>query len=361
MRILANDIGAGTQDILLFDSSSVSSNWLRMVMPSPTVVIARRIDEATQACKDILLTGVTMGGGADAGALHRHIEADLKAFATPEAAKTFDDDLAEVRKMGVTVVSDDEARKLTAAVTIELKDLQMEAIESAFGAFDVDLRLDAVAVGVLDHGAAPPGVSDRAFRFEHLRRLVQQNNTLRAFAYLPEELPPYLTRMKAVVESFKVPMPLLLMDTPASAALGALQDPQVASHTHRVIVNCGNAHTLGFNILGDEIYGLFEHHTSCLNAEKLDLLIERLLCAELTNDEVFADGGHGAHVLRETLGNPLVAVTGPRRKVMAGSSLHPYFAAPHGDMMLTGSFGLVRAFGFKKPGWQDQILKSLSA
>jgi hypothetical protein len=37
-------------------------------------------------------------------------------------------------------------------------------------------------------------------------------------------------------------------------------------------------------------------------------------------------------------------VTGPRRALLAGSSLPLQFAAPHGDMMLTGCFGLLRAF-----------------
>ena len=39
---------------------------------------------------------------------------------------------------------------------------------------------------------------------------------------------------------------------------------------------------------------------------------------------------------------PLI-VTGPRRELFAGSSLPAEFAAPHGDMMLTGCFGLLRA------------------
>ena len=39
---------------------------------------------------------------------------------------------------------------------------------------------------------------------------------------------------------------------------------------------------------------------------------------------------------------PLI-VTGPRRDLLAGSELPAEFAAPHGDMMLTGCFGLLRA------------------
>ena len=65
------------------------------------------------------------------------------------------------------------------------------------------------------------------------------------------------------------------------------------------------------------------------------------------------DGGHGAVLdeawLREAAGDdplallPLI-VTGPRRALLESSSLPLTFAAPHGDMMLTGCFGLLRAF-----------------
>ena len=35
MRILAIDVGTGTQDILLFDSTQPVENALQMIMPSP--------------------------------------------------------------------------------------------------------------------------------------------------------------------------------------------------------------------------------------------------------------------------------------------------------------------------------------
>ena len=62
---------------------------------------------------------------------------------------------------------------------------------------------------------------------------------------------------------------------------------------------------------------------------------------------MLADGGHGAVMSpvaagRAALPLPLL-VTGPRRALLEGSSLPYEFAAPHGDMMLTGCFGLLRA------------------
>ena len=46
---------------------------------------------------------------------------------------------------------------------------------------------------------------------------------------------------------------------------------------------------------------------------------------------------------------PLI-VTGPRRELFAGSSQPAEFAAPHGDMMLTGCFGLLRALQDRHKG-----------
>ena len=40
MRILAVDVGTGTQDILLFDSSGPVENCVKLVMPSPTQIAA---------------------------------------------------------------------------------------------------------------------------------------------------------------------------------------------------------------------------------------------------------------------------------------------------------------------------------
>ena len=44
MRILAIDMGTGTQDILLFDSDAPVENSVKLVMPSATEIAARRMD-----------------------------------------------------------------------------------------------------------------------------------------------------------------------------------------------------------------------------------------------------------------------------------------------------------------------------
>jgi len=71
----------------------------------------------------------------------------------------------------------------------------------------------------------------------------------------------------------------------------------------------------------------------------------RFQSGELTNDEVFADQGHGcAYAPGYPPASPFTftIITGPRRRLARGWP--GVFAAPLGDMMLTGCFGLVAAF-----------------
>lgn len=358
MRILAVDIGTGTQDTLLFDSSKLLENCIQMIMPSPTTIIARRIYQATAHRHPILLNGVTMGGGPNKTALTRHTAAGLVAYATVEAALTFDDDLEVVKGMGVTILTPDEVPRVTDLEIIELKDVDLMAIRQALDAFGVDDRFDAMAIAVLDHGFAPD-MSNRLFRFDHLRRLVTNNGDLLAFCYLASEVPDYLTRTKAVVKSVRVDMPLLVIDTGVAAVLGTIQDKEVVQHDDLLIVNMGNSHTIAFHLVHGLIKGLFEHHTGLLNAATLDSLITRLAQGVLTSEEVYGDGGHGALVINTDEGIPFIAVTGPRQEVIAGSSLKLYRAIPHGDIMLTGCYGLVKACALRMNNWREEIEQAL--
>ena len=63
MQILTVDIGTGTQDILLFDSERTPENCLKLVVPSPTLLLSRQVAAATAAKSPLVITGVLMGGG----------------------------------------------------------------------------------------------------------------------------------------------------------------------------------------------------------------------------------------------------------------------------------------------------------
>lgn len=361
MQILAVDIGTGTQDVLLFDTEKEPENAFKMVMPSPTILLAQAIRTATEAGEALLLTGVTMGGGPCAWAAEDHLKAGYRLFATPEAAQTFDDDLDKVAAMGVEVVSEDEAANLRGVHRLTMLDFDYQALVRAFGAFGVDLdRAEVLAVAVFDHGAAPPGISDRLFRFEYLAERIQTGAGLNAFAFSANEIPPSLTRFQAVAASAPEGRPLVVMDTAPAAVLGALEDPRVRVHQELVVVNIGNFHTLAFRFRGGTVAGLFEHHTGLLSPARLEELLRQLATGTISNDELFAEHGHGALVLDPTPA-PLdfVAVTGPRRGLLTGSDLQPYWAVPYGDMMMAGCWGLVRACSQVLPWTAEAIERAL--
>ena len=363
MQILAVDVGTGTQDVLLFDTDKEPENALKMVMPSPTMLLARSIRDATQAGADLLLTGVTMGGGPCGWAAEDHLKAGHRLFATPDAARTFNDDLDRVEAMGVQVVSEDEAAGLSDAHHLTMLDFDYDALARAFAAFGVHLdRVDLLAVAVFDHGAAPPGYSDRLFRFEYLAERIQTGAGLAAFAFERSQIPPSMTRLRAAASTAPADRPLIAMDTAPAAVLGALEDPATRLHREAILANVGNFHTLAFHLRDGAIAGLFEHHTGKLSRERMEELLGQLAGGTISHEELFAEHGHGALVLDPAPSSlDFVAVTGPRRALLAGSKLTPYLAVPYGDMMMAGCWGLVRACAHLLPWCADEIEGALGA
>src|SRR5439155_25930678 len=118
------------------------------------------------------------------------LRAGLAVYATLPAAQSFDDDPEKLAGLGIKLLDDTEARRVPGAVQLELRDFYRAPIEAALRAFGVEPRIDAVAVAVFDHGAAPPDVSDRTFRFRYLADTLARDNRLSALAYRREEIPP---------------------------------------------------------------------------------------------------------------------------------------------------------------------------
>jgi len=374
MKILTVDIGTGTQDIFLYDSRLEIENGYKLVVPSPTMMVHRRLKEAGVNGQDVLLHGLMMGGGPSAWAAEEHVRRGLRVFATPSAARSFNDDLDAVRSTGIEIVSDDEVAGLPASVLrLELRDLDLDAIGAALAQFGVDLKtLDAVAAAVFDHGDSPPGYSDRQFRFDYLDQRIRAENRLSAFAFRAEEIPPMMTRLQSLAMAARrsggrlAELPLVVMDTAPAAVLGAGFDPRVHGRDRCLVANVGNFHTLAFRLGPSGIEGVFEHHTGLIDQPVLEALIRALADGSLTHADVFEHHGHGALVYDHSV-LPLdgpefgIVVTGPRRNLLAGSDLRPHFAAPFGDMMIAGCFGLLAATADLLPEFRDDIQFSLAA
>jgi uncharacterized protein (DUF1786 family) len=336
-RILAIDVGAGTQDVLMWEAGQPMENNVKLVLPSWTTILARRVKQATREGRPLFLTGNLMGGGPVVSAMKRHLRAGHPVYVTPRAALTVRDNLDQVRERGYTIV--EEPPDVPDLVTLRTRDVDLDALASALALFGVAVP-EAVAVAVQDHGECLEG-SNRLFRFQLWRELVAGGGHMLDLVY--REPPPCYTRMRAVQEDAPG---AVVMDTGPAALWGMLEDERAAAHDDEgfIAVNVGNQHTLGVLQRRGRILGLFEHHTVLMTPDKLVRLVDRLRAGTLTNEEVYDDNGHGAVIgpdYAPDAGFDFVAVTGPQRHLAADLGYH--FAAPHGDMMLTGCFGLVTA------------------
>ena len=370
MKILTVDIGTGTQDIFLYDSNLDIENGFKLVLPSPTMMIHRRVKQALSTRTPLLLTGHQMGGGPSAWAIEEAARAGIPVYMTPSAATTLNDELDKVQALGIRIVSEDEVKGLTSQVSsLDLKDFDFQLIANTFAAYGVSLNdLAAVAVAVFDHGNAPPGVSDRQFRFDYLDERIRAKNSLSSFAFLASDIPKIMTRLQSVADSAReLPCPLIVMDTAPAAVLGAGFDPIAAIRKEKIICNVGNFHTLAFRLSEKGIDGVFEHHTGEIDLGKLEMLIRKLADGSLKHQDVFDDMGHGALMYSQDafeFGNDEfdIVVTGPRRsmfRTIDNGQLRPYFATPFGDMMIAGCFGLLAATAEVMPELAETIHGSL--
>ena len=149
MTLLAVDIGRGTQDVLVYDPGRPVENCTKMVLPSPTIVVAQRIREAGDRLEDIFLDGYTMGGGDSVQAVSEHIRKGLSVYATEPAALTIHDNLEKVRSLGIKVVLSQPLGTI-----IRTTDYMEAELREALGAFGVPYP-DSFAFAVQDHGFSP--------------------------------------------------------------------------------------------------------------------------------------------------------------------------------------------------------------
>jgi uncharacterized protein (DUF1786 family) len=334
--LMAVDVGGGTQDIFIWEPGQTVENGVKLVLPAPTQVLGRRIRRLTAQGKPIFLNGRVMGGGAVTQAVRYHMGHALPVYATKQAAFTFSDRLEVPEDWGVVLTDTPPS----GTVTVTLGDVDLEALRQVLAAFEVPFP-NHFAVAVQDHGFFPQG-SNRRFRFQCWENFLTRGGRLADLA--SRQPPSHFTRMAAVAEALPG---ALLMDTCAAGVRGALLDPQAQDHIDigLTVVNVGNAHTFAALVRGDQMYGIYEHHTGLLSPEKFFSYLKRFQQGTLTNSEIFDDQGHGCAYVPdfEPRGEfAFTVITGPRRRL--AQDWPGVMAAPYGDMMLSGCFGLVAAF-----------------
>ena len=339
MRILAIDIGAGTQDILLFDSKKKIENCTSLVLPTPSKIFAEKL-KAIES--HVYIYGDVIGGGSLTQGILRHHKKGYRVLMDESAAYSIRNDLDEVKAMGIEVgdrPGPDRFQELM------IQEIDLPLLQEFLSRFGEDFNFDVIAIAVQDHGVSPKGVSDRAFRFESMESMLRRDNRPESFHFLEESVPAHLLRMRSAVKATRRTFsgPILVMDTSFSAILGCIEEVNGPS----LIVNVGNGHTIAALLIERRIEGLYEHHTHELTPRKLEHDLDLFVRGELSSRKVFEENGHGAITLKPFYGDVSVFVTGPNRDIFKETSFKFVYAAPAGNTMMTGPMGLIKVAQFR--------------
>lgn len=338
MRILAIDVGTGTQDIMIYDTNKELENAIKLVLPSPHLYISQKINETEN---NIYFKGEIMGGGKIKNTILEHKKKGYDVVMNSTCARTIRDNLEQVESFGITI-SDDE-NDFKGYSKISLGDINITKLSEFLLGYDLEFDFDKIAIAVQDHGYNE-NMGDRDFRFEKIREKVSQPISPLSFGF-KNEIPDYFTRMQAVRRQIKnegIEELPLVMDTKFASIAGMCYDEVAKKLNSFIVIDIGNGHTTAASIENGKIQGVFEHHTSSLTGESLERYIKRLASGEITHEEVYNDHGHGAHVLNPISKIEKVIVSGPKRELIEKTNLDWHHATPGGDVMMTGTVGLIK-------------------
>jgi uncharacterized protein (DUF1786 family) len=348
-RWLTIDIGAGTMDLLHYDTES--GEHYKAVALSPVRHVAEQI-EAVRG--PLVVTGVEMGGGPVTEVLRRRAELS-EVVMTPSAAATLHHDIQRVRDWGIRIVDERQARRLSADAryaAVRVGDIQPERIARIVEGLGFRMNFDAVALCAQDHGMAPQGVSHLDFRHQLFQEMLDRDPTPHRLLFRSEEVPPAFNRLRSMASTARRlnAREVYVMDSGMAAMAGAAQDAQAVGKTPVIVLDIATSHTVVAVMERDQVAAFVEYHTRDITLERLERLIVDLADGRVRHDQILAEGGHGAY-LRKTVGFSniqAVVVTGPKRRLMAGTRLTIGWGAPWGDNMMTGTVGLLESLRRRK-------------
>lgn len=348
-RFLMIDIGAGTMDILVYDTRA--DLHYKAVVKSPV----RYVAEKTAAISgSLLVIGTEMGGGPITQILIERAR-EAQVVISRSASATLNHDVEKVKSWGIKVVEDTRADQLgdnQDYTVISLSDLELPRIEQIVKSFGVPYAFDAVAICAQDHGVPDPGISHLDFRHNMFTERLTQKPYPHTLLYPSDQVPDTMNRLKSIAgRAEQLPADeVYVMDSGMAAILGASLDGKCRQKKRFLVLDIATSHTVGAAMDGEEIAGFFEYHTSDITLEKLEGLLRDLADGKISHQQILSEGGHGAF-LRQTVGFSsieTIVATGPKRKLLEGSNLPIEFGAPWGDNMMTGTVGLLEALRRRK-------------
>lgn len=343
-RFLILDIGAGTMDVLCYDSKAGLT--YKAVGESPTLFLAKAVERLHH---DLLITGCEMGGGPISEALIQKAKKS-RVLMSASAAATLHHDLEKVRSLGIEVVKDQEAEAVQGGEGfshLTIGDLDIARLRRLLQGLGVPFLFDIVGICAQDHGRPPEGVSHLDYRHAFFKARLDENPYPHDLLYRNDELPPSFSRLTAIAKSAEaLPVDeIYLMDSGMAAMLGATLDPQASRKKRVLTLDVATSHTVGAALDRGEICGFFEYHTRDIAIERVETLLRDLADGNLDHAGIMREGGHGAYI-RKAFGfgaAEIIVATGPKRGMLKNTGLPFVFGAPLGDTMMTGTAGVLEA------------------
>ncbi len=343
-RLLMIDVGAGTMDILYYDTQT--DLHYKAVVKSPIRHLAEKVAAVSG---NLLLKGCEMGGGPITRVLQERAR-QVEVVMSVSASATLSHDQEKVESWGIKLVEDDRAEDMCADQNynvITLSDLELRRLEDIVTNFGVAYEFDAVAICAQDHGVPPQGVSHLDYRHNLFQARLQDNPYPHTMLYRSDKIPGSMNRLKSIAK-YAEQLPaaeIYVMDSGMAAILGASMDYDGRQNGCYLVLDIATSHTVAAAMAGEEIAGFFEYHTRDITLERLENLLRDLADGNLSHQQILSEGGHGAF-MRRTVGFDsieTIVATGPKRKLVASSQLPIKFGAPWGDNMMTGTVGLLEA------------------
>ncbi|MGD8294292.1 MAG: DUF1786 family protein, partial [Desulfobacterales bacterium] len=267
-RFLMVDIGAGTMDVLWYDTET--ELHYKAVVTSPVRYLAER---AAKLPGNLVITGSEMGGGPITQVLKARAK-EAEVVMSLSAAATLHHDPDKVVNWGINIVDDQKAEALSedeSYSSLVLADFDPKRLRPIVEGFGVPFSFDAVAICAQDHGVAPPGVSHLDFRHNLFKEHLKENPQPHVLLHKSDAVPAVMNRLRSIAISAGAISTdeIYVMDSGMAAILGGSMDLFARDSKRIVILDVATSHTVGAAMLGDEIAGFFEYHTHDITYERL--------------------------------------------------------------------------------------------
>lgn len=340
--VLCIDIHPTTQAVLFRQTECDFAAMPRLVLPSPSIILSRRVAACTAARRDVFVTGTAVSREC-LGALAGHIRQGCRAAMERPTASWLYKTVESAVAAGVEILE-----SCPTGYTL----LRADAVDLEFwGRFTAMMALEKppiVAVAALDNGAdnetVPAGNAYRAGAMHEWNTILRRHTERGAppEAFMLAEPPAGLPRLAAAQGSVK----FFVTDTGIAALLWLLSDAEILQRSFRrglVLLNAGEVHATAFLVWRGRVFGVYEQHTRGVEIAKIMHDLAEFRLGWLPDEAVRNDGGHGsafADVPPEAEGFPALHVSGPERGLFEGyGKIHD--SPEHG--VFTGCLGMARA------------------